>query len=124
MWDAIVAPIVGTTNGATAVNLDSDDIDSDELGLITYASLFNESGESVTVEFVVMRGTQELQLGPKQVVQTEDAAHITPWLFLGVGEFFRAVVTGAANSSKVSLRLSGITFKPADWPFPRMPAGA
>jgi len=107
MIEFICERIVQTTNAATAVNLDTDDVDPGEVALITYASLFNESGEAVTVEFLVMRGAQEFQLGPSNVVQTEDAGETLPWLVLGVGEFFRAVVTGTANKGKVTLLVSG-----------------
>ena len=54
-----------------------------------------------------MRGAQEFQLGPSNIVQTEDAGETLPWLVLGAGEFFRAAVTGTANKGKVTLLVSG-----------------
>lgn len=114
MLEFICERIVQTTNAGTAVNLDTDDVDPGEVAIITYASLFNESGETVTVEFVVMRGAQELQVGPNQVILTEQAAETRPWLVLGAGEYFRAAVTGTANSSKVTLLVSGFKITMGD----------
>jgi hypothetical protein len=98
---------VGTTNTTTAVYIKSDTVPAGEFWVLDFASLYNESGESITLQWCILRGETVIFVSADSTVADGDAVDTIELPVLGEGEKFAARVTGSAKTSTVTMVLSG-----------------
>lgn len=106
-----------TTNAGTAVNVDSQKVPPGEVWRLNFAALNNESGENVSLAWAVVRGSQVIKLKYTAALATAAGDILDPQPLLFEGDLLRAVVTGSANSSLVTLLFTGWRV-PLDHPAP------
>lgn len=99
--------VVGTTNGATPVDVKGTTLLPGQLLRLHHIALHNESGEAVAARFGVYIGATFIRFWPSQSPGNADAAGLYVDIILREGETLACVVTGTANSSKVTLFASG-----------------
>jgi hypothetical protein len=95
------------TNASAAVNLQSERAGSDEMWIPDFIGVYNNSGESVSVQLAIFRPEITLPFYAKQTVQSGDAFGTNNVPRVGPLEQIGAVVTGSANKAQVWLILSG-----------------
>ena len=98
---------VATTNSSTAVLVKSDQVPTDEWWVFDFAALYNQSGESVTLQWCVVRGSEVIFVSADQTVADGKAVASTDLPSLMENEQLAARVTGTAATGKVTLVLSG-----------------
>jgi len=98
---------VATTNTSTPVLVESAQVPSDEWWVFDFAALYNESGESVTLQWAIRRSPDLILVSADQTVADGKAYPSTDLPSLMEGEYFVARVTGTAAKGKVTLVLSG-----------------
>lgn len=115
----LVERVVGSTNTTTAANIESQQVPPGEVWELGFACLYNESGEPVTVSWLMVDGTRLEQLtGTDQVANNDSLPFPLPLPTLPEGAKLRAKVTGVAQTGKVTLILTG-----RRWPSGAVPGG-
>ena len=99
--------ITGRTNTSTAVNVDSQIVPPGQIWLPTFAVLSNQSGETVSLTWALVRGSQVIKFGLTSSLSDGDGNSPFPLPMLAEGEVLRAIVTGTSNSSLVILAYNG-----------------
>jgi hypothetical protein len=99
---------VGTTNTTTPVYIESDPVPAGEFWVLDFASLYNQSGESVTLQWVIRRGGQDIFVSADLTVADGDAYPSVDLPILAEGEIFAARVTGSAKASTVTMVLCAV----------------
>lgn len=102
----IAARLVATTNTSTPVFIRSDQVKPGEWWVLDFASLYNESGESVTLQWCILRGATVIFVSADLTVADGDGYASVDLPVLMEGEIFAARVTGAAATGKVTMVLS------------------
>jgi len=99
---------VGQSNGATAVNLDTEQLLPAEWWQINSASVQNSTGESISGRFYAVKGDLAIQIAPTTAaITTTAAANILPVLILAEGWKLRVSVTGTSLSGPFYLLVTG-----------------
>jgi len=106
--ELVTERVVGTTNTTTAVYLKSRQVPPGEFGIYDFGALYNQSGESVTLQWVILRGGDVIFVSADLTVADGDAYASTDLPTLMAGEILAARVTGAAKKSTVTMVLSGV----------------
>ena len=104
--------ITGSTNAATAVDITLPQVRSGEVWRVTHLALFNESGESVTLQLGLLDGATFQQIWAKQTVADSDAFGVEVDLLMLEGDKLDARVTGSAKTGKITLVVSGLLHSP------------
>lgn len=104
----LIERVAATTNTTTAVDVESQQVPAEEVWELSYAGLYNESGEPVTVSFFLVDGTRTIQLAATDQVGNNNTLPLAlPLASLPGGSKLRAKVTGVALTGKVTLLLTG-----------------
>jgi hypothetical protein len=101
---------VATTNTTTAVLVTSDRVPSDEFWVLDFAALYNESGESVTLQWCIVHGDTVIFVSADSTVADGKAVSAVDLPVLVEGEQFAARVTGSAKQGKVTMVLTAARF--------------
>jgi len=99
--------LTATTNTTTAVLVKAHRVPDDEWWVFDFAALYNESGESVTLQWCIVRGAEVIFVSADATVADGKAVASTDLPSLMEDEQLAARVTGSAKSAKVTLVLSG-----------------
>jgi len=102
----VVERRVGSTNTTTAALISSERVPPDEAWILDFASLYNESGESLTLQWCIVRGALVIFVSADITVADGDASPVVDLPTLVEGEQFAARVTGTANKGKVTMVLT------------------
>jgi len=102
----ITARTVGATNASTAAYVASDQVPPGEIWVLDFASLYNQSGESVTLQWCILAGATAIVISADSTVADGKAVDTIELPALREGENFAARVTGAANKGPVILVFS------------------
>lgn len=106
--DLLTERVVGTTQTTTAVYLKSRRVPPNEFGIYDFAALYNQSGESVTLQWVILRGADVIFVSADATVADGKAVSTTDLPTLMEGEILAARVTGSTHSSTVTMVVSGV----------------
>jgi len=106
--ELIIERVVGTTNTTTAVFLKSKLVGPGEFGIFDFGAIYNESGEGITFQWVILRGSDVIFVSADSTVADGKAVSSTDLPTLMVGEQLAARVTGTAKLGKVTMILSGV----------------
>ena len=102
----------GSTNPFPAVYLPPPQVKPGEVWRVTHLALFNESGESVTLQLGLLDGATFQQIWAKQTVADSDAFGVEVDLLMLEGDKLDARVTGSAKTGKITLVVSGLLHGP------------
>lgn len=106
----ILSPIFGrvrgNTSSSTAVRVLMGQVKPDEWWILDFASLQNASGESLTLQWVIVRGAEVILVSEDITVADGDAVRTNVLPQLLAGERFGAQVVGTAASGPVILVVS------------------
>ena len=97
---------VGTTNTTTAVLLLADVVKPTDWWVMDFAAIYNQSGESVTAQWVISRGAQVLLVSEDLTVADGKAVRSNILPTLQEGEAFGVQVTGTAKKGTITLIVS------------------
>ncbi len=103
----IIERRVGSTNTTTAALIASDRVGQTEAWILDFAALYNESGESITLQWCIVSRSTVIFISGDITVADGDASSTVDLPTLIEGEQFAARVTGTAKLGKVTLVLSG-----------------
>jgi hypothetical protein len=110
--ELIIQRVVGSTNTTTPVFLESFQVDPGEFGIYDFGALYNESGEAVTLQWVIRRGSTVIFVSADLTVADGDAYATTDLPTLMEAEILAARVTGTAAKGKITMVLSGVEPSP------------
>lgn len=97
---------VGSTNTTTAVQLLCDKVKPTDWWVMDFAAIYNESGESVTAQWVIVHGLEVLVVSEDLTVADGKAVRTNILPTLQEGEAFGVQVTGTAKKGKITLVVS------------------
>ena len=99
--------VVGSSNAGTAALVETQKVPPDEIWDLDFAALHNQSGESVTHQWVLEWGSTLVLLCADNTVADGKAVSTNILPTLGAGEKFAAQVTGTAKVGQVTMVVSG-----------------
>ena len=99
--------ITGATNSGTAVDVALAQVKPGQVWHVTHLALYNQSGESVKVDFGLLNGSVFQQIWAEQTVADADAYGAEVNFLLLEADKLDARVTGAAKIGPVTLIVSG-----------------
>jgi hypothetical protein len=96
-------------------------VPQNELWLLDFAALYNQSGESITAQWVILEGSRVIFISADLTVADGDAVASTELPTLREGERFAARAVGTAKLGMITLVVSGVRL-PELATIPREPA--
>lgn len=112
MLQPIRQRITGSTDGSTAVDITLPQVKADQVWRITHLAFQNASGESVTLAFGLLDGSNFTQIWANQTVADSDGFGTQLNFLLLEGDKLSARVTGSAKTGKVIFSVSGELHSP------------
>jgi hypothetical protein len=103
--------VTGSTSAGTAALVETQPVPPDEIWVLGFASLHNQSGESVTHQWALEWGSTLVLISADNTVADGKAVSTDILPTLAVGEKFAAQVTGAAKLGLVTMVVSGWRYK-------------
>jgi hypothetical protein len=96
----------GTTNTTTAVLLLADQVKPTDWWVMDFAAIYNQSGESVTAQWVIVRGSETIVVSEDLTVADGKAVRSNILPTIQEGEAFGVQVTGTAKKGTITLVVS------------------
>jgi len=103
--------VAGATNTTAPVLLETQPVPPDEIWVLKFAALHNQSGESVTHQWALKWGSTLVLVSADNTVADGKAVGTDMLPTLAAGEKFAAQVTGTAKIGPVTLVVSGWRYK-------------